>query len=158
MQCPECGHNVADGRAECIYCGAALGEIAFADDLDSLKKGQITRFSREAGKEGTTCEVIEEHKEYNNINIDDVSGDWRKKIVEAIQRREGDIAPDSSIQEQDIFSFFSHPKTPRRKRLHPLILALFFLRPLVLSGLFCGCSCDIGRLPCENSGEFLEWR
>ena len=132
MQCPKCGHNVANGRPECIYCGAVLGEIAFADNLDSLKKGQVTRFSRQTGKEGTTCEVIEEHKEYDNI--DDVSDDWREKIVEAIQRRGEDIAPDSSIQEQDIFSVFSHP-TPRRRRLHPLILALIFFASAGVIGI-----------------------
>lgn len=133
MQCPECGHNVANGRAECIYCGTALGEIVFADDLDSLKKGQVTRSSRQAGKDGTIYEVIEEHKEYNGLY--DVPGDWRKKIVEAIQRRGGDIGPDFSIQEQDIFSVFSHPKTPRRRRLHPLILALIFFASAGVVGI-----------------------
>ena len=132
MRCPECGHNVAEGRAGCVYCGAALGEIAFADDRDSLKKGQVTRFSRQVGKEGTTCEVIEEHKEYNNINV--VSDDWREKIIEAIQQQGEDIAAGSSIQEQDIFSILSH-STPRRKRLHPLILALIFFSSAGIVGI-----------------------
>ena len=133
MQCPECGHNVANGRAECIYCGAVLGEIAFTDDLDSLKKGQMTGFSRQAGKDGTIYEVIEEHKEYNSL--DDVPGDWRKKIEEAIQGGRGNIASDSGIQEQEIFSVFSHAKTPHRKRLHPLILALIFFASASVVGI-----------------------
>ena len=124
MLCPECGHNVANGRAECIYCGAAVGEIAFADDLDLLKKGQMTSFSRQAGEERTTWEVILEHKGCDDI--DDASGDWRKEIVEPIQQRGGAVGPGSGIQEPDIFSVFSHPKTPRRRRLHPLFLALIF--------------------------------
>jgi hypothetical protein len=133
MQCPDCGHNVANGRTQCIYCGAALGENTFAEDLNSYKKGQKTRVTRQGGKDGTVYEVIEEYKEYNSI--DDVPEDWQKKIAEAIQRGGGDISSDSSFQEQEIFSVFSHARTPRKKRLHPFILALIFFASAGVVGL-----------------------
>jgi hypothetical protein len=133
MRCPECGHNGPNGRSECIYCGAALGESPFAEYPDSLKKGHVTRFFRQAGKDGTVYEVIEEHKEYNSPY--DVPVDRRKKREEAIQRGDGDIAPDYSIQEQEIFSVLSHQKTPRRKRLHPLILVLIFFASAGIVGI-----------------------
>jgi hypothetical protein len=133
MQCPECGHNVANGRTHCIYCGAALGEIPFVDDPDSSKKGQVTRFSRQTGRDGTVYEVVEERKEYNSV--DDVPGDWQKKLAEAIQRDGGDISSDFSIQEQDIFSVLSQAKTPRRGRLHPLILTLICFASACVVGM-----------------------
>lgn len=134
MQCPECGHKVANGRrTECVYCGAALGGGTFTENLDSLKKGQLMRFSSRFGEDGTICEVIEERKEYGSL--DDVPGDWREKIEKAIRRGGENISPDSSVQEQEIFSVFSHAETPRRKRLHPFILALIFFASAGVVGI-----------------------
>ena len=118
MQCPKCGHNVANGGTACIYCGAALGTSTFVEDPDSFRKGKKTRFSREGDQDGTLYEVIEEIRE------GDVPEDWQRKIEELIQGGGGDVAPDSVI---DVFSVLSHVKTPRKRRLHPLILALIFL-------------------------------
>ena len=133
MQCPECGHNVANGRTQCIYCGAALGDIAFGEDLDSFERGQRTRFSHQAGKDGAVYEVIEERREHNGT--DDVPEDWQKKIAEAIQRGGGDISSDFSFEEQELLSVLSHGKTPRRKRLHPLILGLIFFASAGVVGI-----------------------
>jgi hypothetical protein len=90
----------------------------------------MRKFSRQVGKDGSLYEVTEERKEYNSI--DDVPGDWQKKIVEAVRQGGGDVTPDPSI---DIFSIFSHTKTPRRERLHPLILALIFFASAGVVGI-----------------------
>jgi hypothetical protein len=114
-----------------MYCGAAFKDTASEESLDLFKKEQKTTFSRQVGKDETVCEVIQERK----YNTDDVSEDWQKKIAEAIQRSGADISTDFSFQGQDIFSLLSHVKTPRRARLHPLILALIFFASAALVGM-----------------------
>ena len=36
MQCPGCGHDVANGRTECMHCGAAFKDTASEEILDLL--------------------------------------------------------------------------------------------------------------------------
>jgi hypothetical protein len=132
MQCPECGHNVANGRAECLYCGAVLGDAASGDYLAIFENGQETRFCYQVGTEGTVHEVTQVNEQCNSTN--DVPEDWEKKIVDAIERNGGGISPDISFEEKDIFSILSHSRTPRRERMHPLILALIFFVSAALVG------------------------
>lgn len=132
MQCPKCGHKVTSGQAQCIYCGAALGDVASADSLDMLRKrGGV--FRDEGKGNGLSYHVSEEHKVYDSL--EDLPGDLRKKIEEAIKQGRGSVAPDFFTQEQNIFSVLSHQKTPRRARMHPLILALIFFASAAVVGI-----------------------
>lgn len=132
MQCPKCGHKVTSGQAQCIYCGAALGDMASADSLDMLRKrGGV--FRDEGKRNGLSYDVAEEHKVYDSL--EDLPGDLRKKIEEAIKQGGGRVAPDFFTQEHDIFSVLSHQKTPRRARMHPLILALIFFASAAVVGI-----------------------
>ena len=123
MQCPKCGHKLASAQIQCIYCGAALGKVASVDSPDTLRKrGGV--FRDEGKGNGLSYHVSEEHKVYDSL--EDLPGDLRKKIEEVIKQGRGSVAPDFFTQEQNIFSVLSHQKTPRRARMHPLILALIF--------------------------------
>jgi hypothetical protein len=120
------------GQEQCIYCGAALGDVTSADSLDMLRKSGGV-FREESKRNGISYHTAEEHKVYDSL--EDLPGDLRKKIEEAIKKGEGGVAPEFFTQEQDIFSVLSHPKTPRRARMHPLILALIFFASAAVVGI-----------------------
>ena len=43
VTCPDCGHNVPDGKEICIYCGAARGEeVVNAESKMNVIQGDIS--------------------------------------------------------------------------------------------------------------------
>jgi hypothetical protein len=108
------------------------GRRGFSHSPDTLTK-HAGVFRDEGKTNGVSYRITEEHKVYNSL--EDLPGDLRKKIDEAIKKGRVNIAPEFFTQEQDVFLILSHAKTPRRARMHPLILALIFFASAAVVGI-----------------------
>ena len=83
MQCPKCGHNIADNRERCMYCGVFVTDQITLDAKDSSKTVKDNVFVEKDGKGSITVNV--DQKVYEKL--EDNPESLRHKVEEAI--REG---------------------------------------------------------------------